>query len=64
METDISLGAFLKMLAQARRFRSDAIRTYVIQPPALQPWITPQGAYVLLPRHDAVRSILETALSR
>ncbi len=62
--TDISLAAFLKMVGQARRFRGDAIRTYVIQPPALQPWITPQGAYVLLPRHNAVRSILESALSR
>ena len=62
--TNIGLTDFLKMVAQAGRFDMDKVKTYVITPPALQPWITPQGAYVLLPNHQAVRSILEEAFSR
>jgi len=62
--TNIGLTDFLKIVAQASRFEMDKVKTYVITPPALQPWITPEGAYVLLPNHQAVRSILEEAFSR
>ncbi len=62
--TDIGPGDFLSMVAQARHFDSNAIQTFVIRPPALQPWTTPRGSYVLLPNRSAVRSILESALSR
>ena len=62
--TNIGLTDVIKITAQAGRFRMDKMQTFVITPPALQPWITPQGAYVLLPNHRAIRSILENAFSR
>ena len=62
--TDLGLGDVLKIAARATRFKSSKIRTYVLTPPALVPWITPQGADVLLIRPQAVRSILTSALQR
>ncbi len=62
--TNIGLGDLASMVSQAGHFQASAVQTYVITPPALQPWITPQGAYVLLPDHAAVRRILTEAFSR
>ena len=62
--TDLGLGDVLKIVARATHFKSSKIRTYVITPPALVPWITPQGADVLLIRPQAVRSILTSAFQR
>ncbi len=62
--TDISLAGAVSLAAKARHFDPNAIKTYVLTPPAVQPWMTPQGAAVLLPNHALIRGILIEALSR
>ncbi len=62
--TDISLSELTKMLLQARHFDANGIRTYLLQPPALRPWTTPQGSYVLIQNYPQVRTLLEEALQR
>ncbi len=64
VETNISPGDFSIMVTKATDFHTDGIKTYVLTPPTLIPWRTPQGAYVLLQDYGRVRNILEDALSR
>lgn len=63
VETNIGPQEVSYLVLLARRFREDAIYTYAIKPPLVQPRILPSGAYVLIPDPTAVQDLLGQAFS-
>ena len=49
VETDITLTQMLQLALYAPRLTNADFRSYYIRPPLVSSWITPGGAYVLLP---------------
>jgi len=63
VSTDLGLADILKLATLAPGFSNADIRSYYIRPPAVTSWITPGGAYVLLPDQTAISAIISEALS-
>ncbi len=61
--TDLGLGDILKLATLAPQFSNADIRSYYIRPPAVSSWITPEGAYVLLPDQAAMSALIAQALT-
>ena len=61
--TDLGLGDILKLASLAPQFTSANIRSYYIRPPIVSSWITPGGAYVLLPDQAALQGLVTQALT-
>jgi len=61
--TDLGLGDILKLAALAPQFSSADIRSYYIRPPIVSSWITPGGAYVLLPDQASMSALIQEALT-
>lgn len=61
--TDLGLGDILKLAALAPGFSNADIRSYYIRPPIVTSWITPSGAYVLLPDQAALQALVTQALT-
>ncbi len=61
--TDLGLGDILKLSLLAPGFSNADIRSYYIRPPIVTSWITPGGAYVLLPDQTALQNLVTQALS-
>ncbi|MBI5933386.1 MAG: LCP family protein [Chloroflexi bacterium] len=61
--TDLGLGDILKLASLAPGFGNADIRSYYIRPPIVSSWITPGGAYVLLPDQAALQGLVTTALT-
>ncbi|HRQ24008.1 MAG TPA: LCP family protein [Anaerolineales bacterium] len=59
--TDLVLGDVLKMAPYALNFTNANIRSYYIRPPYVRAWITPGGAWVLLPQEESLRQLLVEA---
>ncbi len=61
--TDLSLGDVVQLAAQAGKFSPDRVATVVFAPPQYGvSWITPQGAYVMLPNISAIQTQLRRML--
>ncbi len=64
VQTDRTLSDILPLLPFASEIYNDMnIRQYVIQPPIVTDWTTPNGAMVLLPDYEAIQHILIEALN-
>jgi polyisoprenyl-teichoic acid--peptidoglycan teichoic acid transferase len=61
--TDLGLGDILQLAVYAPKMTNADIRGYYIRPPYVSSWITPGGAYVLLPNEEALQQMLTEALS-
>jgi LCP family protein required for cell wall assembly len=61
--TDLNLPALLQLGLLAPQFGNADIRSYYIRPPLVTPWITDQGAYVLLPNQEALKTMFSQALA-
>jgi LCP family protein required for cell wall assembly len=61
--TDLGLGDILKLASLAPGFGNADIRSYYIRPPIVSSWITPGGAYVLLPDQAALQGLVTQALT-
>lgn len=62
LETDLGLGDIAKLALYAPKLSNASIRGYYIRPPYVNAWITPGGAYVLLPQ-DSMMQMLAQATS-
>ncbi len=63
VQTNIEPHEVLYLAFQAHRFDPEKIYSYPIQEQHVTPWIKPSGAYVLLPKQDAIQALLEQAFS-
>ncbi len=61
--TDLGLADILKLASLAPGFSNADIRSYYIRPPIVSSWITPLGAYVLLPDQAALQGLVTQALT-
>jgi polyisoprenyl-teichoic acid--peptidoglycan teichoic acid transferase len=61
--TDLGLGDILQLAVYAPKMTNADIRGYYIRPPYVSSWITPGGAYVLLPNEELLQQMLTEALS-
>jgi LCP family protein required for cell wall assembly len=61
--TDLGLADILKLGGLAPGFSNADIRSYYIRPPVVSSWITPGGAYVLLPDQAALQGLITQALT-
>lgn len=61
--TDLGLADLLKLAALAPGLSNADIRSYYIRPPIVTSWITPGGAYVLLPDQAALQGLVTQALT-
>ena len=61
--TDLGLTDILKLATLAPSFSNANIRSYYIRPPIVSSWITPGGAYVLLPDQAAISALIQQALT-
>lgn len=61
--TDLGLGDVLQLAVYAPKMTNADIRSYYIRPPYVSSWITPGGAYVLLPNEEMLQQLLTEALS-
>src|SRR5258706_11197506 len=62
LTTDLGLGDILNLSPLAAHLTNADIRSYYISGDLVTPWITPGGAYVLLPNTDLIQSMLKEAL--
>ena len=60
--TDLNLTDLLQLAIFAPRMTNADIRSYYIRPPLVTSWITPLGAYVLLPERLALQTMIQEAL--
>ncbi|HID85551.1 MAG TPA: hypothetical protein EYP54_10740 [Anaerolineales bacterium] len=61
--TDLGVDDVVRIVAQAGRFSPDRTHGVVFAPPQFGvPWITPQGAYVVLPNIGAIQAQIRTML--
>ena len=63
IETDPGLGDLLGLASLTPQFTNANIRSYYIRPPIVSSWITPGGAYVLLPDQSALQGLVTQALT-
>jgi len=63
LTTDLGLGDILKLSPLALHLTNADIRSYYISGDLVTSWITPGGAYVLLPNTDLIQSMLKDALT-
>ena len=63
IETDLGLGDILGLASLTPQFTNANIRSYYIRPPIVSSWITPGGAYVLLPDQSALQGLVTQALT-
>jgi LCP family protein required for cell wall assembly len=61
--TDLGLADILKLSPMGLHLTNADIRSYYIAGDLVTSWITPGGAYVLLPNNDPIREMLNQALS-
>ncbi len=61
--TDLTLSDLLQLAWFAPRLSNADVRSYYIRPPYVSSWITPGGAYVLLPDEAALQTMLAEALA-
>ncbi len=61
--TDLGLTDLIKLATLAPGLSNADIRSYYIRPPLVTSWITPGGAYVLLPDQQALQDLILQALS-
>ncbi len=62
VKTDLTLPDLLALAPLSLHLRNADIRSYYLTAPLVQSWITPGGAYVLLPNTEAISAMLQTAL--
>ena len=60
--TDLNLPNLLQLAVLAPRMTNARIRSYYIRPPLVSSWITPLGAYVLLPNGTLLQQMIQEAL--
>jgi hypothetical protein len=63
VRTDISLTEMLQLALYAPRLTNANFRGYYIRPPLVTSWITPGGAYVLLPNEGPMSQMLQEAMA-
>jgi hypothetical protein len=63
IKTDVGLADVLSLAPLALQMNNADIRSYYISSGMVTDWITPGGAYVLLPHTEAVQAMLTEALS-
>ncbi|MGE5462507.1 MAG: LCP family protein [Syntrophothermus sp.] len=63
VDTDLGLGDLLRLSLYAPKMTSANIRSYYIRPQYVSSWITPGGAYVLLPNEELLPQLLTQAMS-
>jgi hypothetical protein len=63
VETDITLTQMLQLALYAPKLTNADFRSYYIRPPLVSSWITPGGAYVLLPNEAAMSAMLQEAMA-
>jgi len=63
VETDITLTEMLQLALYAPKLSNANFRSYYIRPPLVSSWITPGGAYVLLPNEGPMTQMLQEAMS-
>ena len=63
VETDITLTQMLQLALYAPKLTNADFRSYYIRPPLVTSWITPEGAYVLLPNEGPMSSMLQEAMA-
>ena len=61
--TDITLAQMLQLALYAPRLTNANFRGYYIRPPLVTSWITPGGAYVLLPNEGPLSRMLQEAMA-
>ena len=63
VETDMSLTEMLQLALYAPKLSNADFRSYYIRPPLVTSWITPEGAYVLLPNEGPLSQMLQEAMA-
>jgi len=63
VETDITLTEMLQLALYAPKLSNADFRSYYIRPPLVTSWITPEGAYVLLPNEGPMTQMLQEAMA-
>jgi len=63
VETDITLTQMLQLALYAPKLGNADFRSYYIRPPLVTSWITPGGAYVLLPNEGPMSQMLTEAMA-
>lgn len=63
LTTDLGLGDILNLSPLALHLNNADIRSYYISGDLVTSWVTPGGAYVLLPNTDLIQSMLKDALA-
>jgi LCP family protein required for cell wall assembly len=63
VETDITLTQILQLSLLVPKLGNAGFRSYYIRPPLVTSWITPQGAYVLLPNEGPMKQMLLEAMA-
>jgi LCP family protein required for cell wall assembly len=63
IKTDLGLGDILQLSPLALHLTNADIRSYYIAGELVTSWITPGGAYVLLPNTDLIQNMLNQAVS-
>jgi LCP family protein required for cell wall assembly len=56
--TDLGLADILKLALYAPKLTNANIRGYYVRPPYVSPWVTPDGADVLLPNQPSLQQFL------
>ncbi len=59
-QTDLTLDQVINLAYVGTQLEPQRILSRAIGPSHVQSWMTPQGAAVLLPRHDAIRAMLDS----
>ena len=63
VETDLTLTEMLQLALYAPKLTNADFRSYYIRPPLVTSWITPEGAYVLLPNEGPLSQMLLQAMA-
>lgn len=59
VKTDLTIGDVLSLLPIALEIDGTKLHSFFLGPSQVSDWQTPQGAWVLLPRKEAVRKVME-----
>ena len=59
-QTDLPLDQVINLAYVGVQIEPQRILSRAVGPSCVQSWVTPQGAAVLLPRHDKIRAMLES----
>jgi polyisoprenyl-teichoic acid--peptidoglycan teichoic acid transferase len=60
--TDMTLSDILAMVPLSLEVKAPRIRSFSVSGPLVNSWITPGGAYVLIPNYDQIYQMLQVAL--